>query len=140
MTSYPLRNKLANFQQWYLTALDIIESRIYIPDAPKVAKEPPLNICKIQFLHKGIDMIYIPRMLHHPSLTNAFPKTAGTYSAPTVVYNLEDTIRSTIFNFNKFVRSLDIHAFIMDESSLPCNCPNSPFKDPYHHHVVTGDL
>ena len=27
------------FEQWYLAALHIIEPRIYIPDAPKVAKD-----------------------------------------------------------------------------------------------------
>ena len=35
---------------------------------------------------------------------------------------------------------MDIDAFLEDETILPCDCANSPFKDNHHKHIITGDL
>ena len=37
-------------------------------------------------------------------------------------------ISSKIFNFKKFVSSLDLSAFVKDNTILPCNCKDSPYK------------
>ena len=128
------------YLQWYLAVIDTIESKIYKPPPLKPSKQKPSSIIKIQFLNKGIEMINVPRLLHSPSLASTFPKQAGCYKAPTVVYKLEDTIRSSIFNFNHFVKTLDLDKFMEDNTILPCNCGKSPFIDNHHNHVITGDL
>ena len=85
-------------------------------------------------------MINLPRLLHSPTLLSSFPKQAGTYEVPTVVYKLEDSICSKIFNFNKFIKALDLDTFLQDETILPCNCEGSIFTDSHHKHIITGDL
>ena len=111
--------------------------------SPVVAKEkrsPPANRCIVDFKNKGIELINLARIFHNPSIQNAFPKQAGTFEPPTVVYRLVDSIRTTIFNFSKFVRELDVDAFLRDNNILPCNCNSSIYADPYHKHIVSGDL
>ena len=65
---------------------------------------------------------------------------AKSFTPPTVVYSLNSPISSKIFNFNKFVSSLDVERFLQDSSSLPCSCENSPFSDRNHNHIISGDL
>ena len=55
-------------------------------------------------------------------------------------YKLGDTIGKKIFNFNKFVADLDVTSFVDDHTTVPCSCENSPYRDPYHGHVITGKL
>jgi hypothetical protein len=57
-----------------------------------------------------------------------------------IVYNLTKTTRSLIFNYKNFVQTLDVDAFLQDNSILPCDCANSPFKSDHHGHIITGDL
>ena len=89
-----------------------------------------------------MELINVPSILHSPLLSSSFPGkiVKKDYVVPTVVYNLEDSIHSKIFNYNKFVSKLDLNAFLRDETILPCNCVNSPFVDDHHGHIITGDL
>ena len=59
---------------------------------------------------------------------------------PTIVYTMNEPVGSKIFNFNKFSTSLDVKSFLKDSSILPCSCNDSKFKDPFHNHIITGDL
>ena len=51
-------------------------------------------------------------------------------------------IRSTILNYSKFVKSLDLIAFQNNPGSIPCTCSSfdNKFCDPNHKHIITGDL
>ena len=129
------------FSQWYLAIIDAIESKLYVetPEVPK--KKPPSCSIKLNFVNKAMEVINVGKILHSPSLYTCFPKTCKKqYEAPTVIYKLEDTIHSKIFNQNKFIRSLNLEAFLKDESILPCECTGSHFIDSHHKHIVTGDL
>ena len=60
---------------------------------------------------------------------------------PVVTYKLGSTIRNKILNYKETVDSI----FVDDEVSFtlnsePCDCLNSPFSDPHHKHIITGDL
>ena len=57
-----------------------------------------------------------------------------------VVYNFTNTIRGKLFNYKKFVQSLDVDAFLQDNTILPCECDHSTFTDAHHAHIVTGNL
>ena len=35
---------------------------------------------------------------------------------------------------------MDLNTFLQDDTTLPCNCANSPFADKHHNHIITGDL
>ena len=36
--------------------------------------------------------------------------------------------------------SLVLSAFVKDNTILPCNCKDSPFRDDHHGHIISGDL
>ena len=129
-----------NFSPWYLQCLDAIESKLYRPPIPKTKKSPPENICKIIFENKGIEMINLPRILRDNSLASCLPSISSKFPTPMICYKLNDTIGKKILNFNKFVATLDVTSFVNDPTIVPCSCENSPYRDPYHGHVITGNL
>ena len=131
--SYPYR-------QWITLAQDMIDCRLLKPKPPKPKKVPPSNICPIYFDNKAIEMINIPKIFRNPLLKECLSSAAENFEVPTIVYTLDKSIGSKIFNFNSFTTSLDVQAFVNDPTTLPCNCENSPFKDDYHDHIITGDL
>ena len=62
---------------------------------------------------------------------------------PSVAMKLDPPIRNKILNYRQTVSSLHIEidddvAFLSEQ--LSCECSQSPFCDPHHQHVVTGDL
>ena len=80
-------------------------------------------------------------MGYNDTLFSAFPNhLAGKYEPFTVIYTLPNTIHSTLFNFDKFVKDLNLETFDDDNSFLPCECEGSEFKDSHHKHIVIGDV
>ena len=130
------------FVQWYMAITDAIESKLLKPTVEQPTKKPPDSVLNVKFHNKAVELINVPNILHSPLLLSSFPNKLvnNEYVVPTVVYNLEDSIHSKIFNYNKFVSKLDLNAFLRDETILPCNCANSPFIDNHHGHIITGDL
>ena len=61
-------------------------------------------------------------------------------AVPMVTYKLQQSIRSKLFNHEKFVESFNINTFIQNATILSCHCENSPFNDPEHGYVLIGDL
>ena len=128
------------FPQFFLAALDIIMSKIGKPPTLSVShKCPPSNICHISFNNKAVDFINIQKILRDKEVCNALPHSLSK-NIPTTVYQLSETTRSRLFNYKKFVQSLDIDTFISDNSILPCECDHSPFTNADHRHIVSGDL
>ena len=136
-----LNNKPSDFDftQYYLLALDIIETKLYTKP-PSIKKKPaPENVCTIFFDNKGIELINLPRILHDKSLQQFLPSN-DVFPIPMVTYKLPDSISSTIFNYQQFVSKLDLDNLLRDPNYLPCDCANSPYRDKHHGHIVTGDL
>ena len=134
-------NKNQEFVQWYMAIIDAIESKLLIPTVEQTKKRPD-SVLNVKFHNKAVELINVPNILHSPLLSSSFPNELvnNEYVVPTVVYNLEDSIHSKVFNYNKFVSKLDLNEFLRDETILPCNCANSPFIDNHHGHIITGDL
>ena len=53
---------------------------------------------------------------------------------------IQQTIRPKIFNHKEFIKTLDTKDILDNMNSLPCNCTTSPFTNPNHGHIVTGDI
>ena len=70
-------------------------------------------------------MINLLSILNNPDVISSIPSAMTYFEPPTVVYTLNKSISSKIFNFNKFIASLDVPAFLKDGSILPCSCPSS---------------
>ena len=126
--------------QFFYAALDIIKSKIGKPPSPRVSKKTaPTNRCHISFNNKALDFININRILKDKEVINTLPSNLRSDS-PTIVYQLTDTIRSKLFNYKEFVQSIDVDAFLADNSILPCDCEHSTFVNRDHGHVMSGDL
>ena len=70
----------------------------------------------------------MPYIFHVPLVTICLPVDIK-FDDHTVVYELINPIRSTIFNFNKFIRNLDIKALLQYDSVLNPICEGSDFID-----------
>ena len=58
-----------------------------------------------------------------------------------VVYNLSPSIRSTLFNYRKFVLHLIIDEFLKDPNSIKCCCNKyNSFIHNHYGHIITGNL
>ena len=104
--------------------LDLIESRIYNPLASKIIKTKPKHLIKLHFVNKGMDTINISNLINDKNKKK----------------NLNKTMRSKIFNLKEFIKTLDTKDILDNMNNLPCQCTKSPFRDPNHGHIVTGDL
>ena len=60
---------------------------------------------------------------------------------PSIVQSLTPTISNKIFNYKDTVESIDTEDLNTFGTNLrSCQCDNSPFVDPDHGHIMTGDL
>ena len=128
------------YYQWYRTCLDIIECKLYRPPKVKVHKKAPANMCKIFFCNKGVELVNLPRILHDSSLSDCLPCLPLKFETPTITYKLTETLGKKMFNFNNFVKGLDVQECLDNEEYLPCNCEHSYFMDNHHKHIITGNL
>ena len=109
------------------------------PSVTSKSKPPPSNCCHIKFSNKALDFINMHKIFKDKDIVHTLPREIRD-DPPTVVYHLTNSIRSKLFNYKEFVQSLDVDAAVADISSLPCHCSNSPFVNPDHNHILTGDL
>ena len=65
---------------------------------------------KIPFINKGMDFIDLPCIFQDRSVTSSIPDYFQNSEPPIICYKYNKPIRHTIFNFNKLVPYLDIHA------------------------------
>ena len=45
-----------------------------------------------------------------------------------------------MFDHKEFIKTLDTNNILGNMNNLPYNCTTSPFTDPNHGHIVTGDI
>ena len=81
-------------------------------------------------------MINLGRILHEPIIKNAFPLDQS--EKPMIVYKYTKPVRNKIVNYRQTVQSAVYDEWTTNEGR--CDCHNSPFKDEYHGHVITGNL
>ena len=137
-----LKNCNDDMYQTYVMALDVINTRIYVPPEPKIKRVPPKYQIKIPFTSKAMDFINLPKVLRNQHVMEAGQNLIEEDDVPMVVFNLSQPIRSTILNYNKFVSNLDLVKFQNDPDCIPCRCSNfdKKFCDSNHNHIITGDL
>ena len=130
------------FLTWYLIALDIIKSKLFVEPSLPSKRHVPKYRCNISFVNKALDFINLPKILCSEMVVNNCPLQLEMSDIPMVVYSLSEPIRSKIFNYHEFVNNLDLHNFVSDNNSVVCCCndfdPSFTNKD--HGHIITGDL
>ena len=134
------KSETFRYTQYFAATLDILKSNIGKPQIPSTANKCPLtNCCHIKFSNKAIDFINIQKILRNKEVRNALPVHLRD-DTPTVVYKLSDTIRSKLFDYKKFVQSIDVNSFFDNPDNFPCDCEHSSFVNHDHGHVISGDL
>ena len=128
------------YLQWYFAVNDAIKTKLYHPVILKSTKKAPENICHVKFCNKAVELINLPRILNSAKAKTALCNSDVNFPNPTVVYNLTSPIYHKIFNFRSFLKEVNVDEILTNFDNLPCDCENSPFKDNYHGHIVTGDL
>ena len=68
------------------------------------------HFIKIPFINKGIKFIDLSSIFKDRSGTSSIPAYFQNSEAPIICYKYNKPIRNTVFNFNKLVSDLDIHA------------------------------
>ena len=68
------------------------------------------HFIKIPFINKEIDFIDLPSIFQDKSVSQSIPTYFQNSEPPIICYKYNKPIRNTIFNFNKLVSDLDIHA------------------------------
>ena len=123
-------------------ALDIIESKLFIEPANVKKRPTPKYRCNLLFSNKALDFINLSKLLRSPAAMTSLPPQIDKTEIPMIVYTLNQPIRSKIFNYNDFIKSLDLNEFVNDNASIKCSCKefNSTFINDHFGHIVTGDL
>ena len=89
-------------------------TRCYIQHALRPFIDSEINhkrhFIKIPFINKGIDFIDLPSIFKDRSVTSSIPAYFQNSEPPIICYKYNKPIRNTVFNFNKLVSDLDIHA------------------------------
>ena len=70
----------------------------------------PRHFIKIPFINKGMDFIDLRSIFQDRSFTSSIPDYFQNSEPPIICYTYNKPIIHTIFNFNKLVSDLDIHA------------------------------
>ena len=85
-------------------------------------------------------MTNISKIINDKNVKKNLPTQFKKTEQISTVYTLTKTIRSKIFNHKEFIKTLDTKDILDNMNNLPCNCTTSPFTDPNHGHIVSGDI
>ena len=90
------------------------------------------------YRHQILDDINLPSILRLPWVTESWPYHKSNFfdlfTKPSIAYTYQPPLGVMICNYKKFVAKLD------DFDHFNCECSTSPYRDPHHNHICTGDL
>ena len=94
--------------------IPVLRIRCYTQHALRPFIDAEINhqrhFIKIPFINKGMDFIDLPSIFQDKSVTSSIPDYFQNSEPPIICYKYNKPIRHPIFNFNKLVSDLDIHA------------------------------
>ena len=85
-------------------------------------------------------MINITKIIYDKNVKKNLPTQFNKTEQISTVYTLTKRRESKIFNYKEFIKTLGTKDILYNTKDLPCNCKTSPFTDPIHGHIVTGDI
>ena len=117
-----------------LLCLDMVNTRLNMFTKRNISTFS--NYIKINFQSKDLEKIGVPSIIK--KYESLLPVSIFTQGSPSVIFTLTRSIGSEIFNYKSTVKSVITNGWKKNE--FKCDCHKSVFKDPFHNHVVTGDL
>ena len=107
-----------------------------------IKKYFPKYRCNLTFKSKAFDFINLPKILRSKEVWDHLPSNFNISGIPMVFYNLNPSIRSTLFNYKQFVLHLNIDEFLKDPNSIKCcwNKYDNSFTNNHYGHIITGNL
>ena len=112
-------------------ALDIIETKLFKESKEIIKKSIPKYRCNLTFKSKAFDFINLPKILRSKEVCDNLPSNFNISDIPMVVYNLNPSIRLTLFNYKQFVLCFNTDEFLKDPNSITC-CRNK-----YNSFIIT---
>ena len=104
----------------------------------EIAKRNDKDFYHLNFRDKGLDFINISAILRNKDVVNKIPIYFNDKEPPVIGYRFNKSIAGKLFNYRETLSEEGIDHF--ENNRLICSCNNSPFKDPNHGHVITGNL
>ena len=89
-------------------ALDITETTLFKEPKEIVKKSIPKYRCNLTFESKAFDFINLPKFLRSTEVCDNLPSNFDIFDIPMAVYNLNLSIRLTLFNYKQFALHLNI--------------------------------
>ena len=80
-------------------ALYIIETKLFKELKEFIKKSISKHRCNLTFKSKAFDFINLPKILRSKKVRDNLPSNFNTSDISMVVYSLNPSIRSTLFNF-----------------------------------------
>ena len=112
----------------------MINHRLFLTKQQQKSKK--CHFLKIRFDNKGIENVNIQSLLH--KVNDAIPTYFTNREPPAVICTRTPSTGSKIFNYKHVVKDLQANEWCSTDHK--CDCSNSPFTDPNHGHIVTGNL
>ena len=95
---------------------------------------------KLHSANKVMNTINISKITNDKNVKKNLPTQLNKTEQISTVYALTTRIRYRIFSHKEFIKTLNTKITLGNMNSLPCNCTTSPFKDPNHGDIVTGNI
>ena len=123
-------------------ALDIIETKLFKEPKEIIRKSIPKYRYNLTFKSKAFDFINSPKILRWKEVCDNFTSNLDVSDMLMVVYNLNASIRSTLFNYKQFILHVNIDEFVKDPNSIKCSCNknDNSFINNCYGHIITGNL
>ena len=97
---------------WRILQIKICFIRCYVQQflSPYIDSEVnhKQHFIKIPFINKGMEFIDLHSIFKDNSVISSIPNYFNNSETPIICFKYNKPIRSTIFNFNKFVTDIDI--------------------------------
>ena len=121
-------------------ALDTTETKLF-KEPEEILKRSKYK-CNLTFKSSTFDFINLPKILRSKEVCDNFPSNFDIFDIPVVVYNLDPSTRSTLFNYKHFVLHLNIDEFLKDHNSIKCcyNKYDNSFTNSHSRHILTENL
>ena len=92
----------------------------------------------LSFIDKGLDFINPTGILNSPSVVSKIPCYFQDKNPPIIGYRYNHSISGIIFNYKQALDPVVINS--TNTVNIECDCQNSPYRNNYHNHIITGNL